>query len=149
RSRPGTPCDVRTIHSKPMSDEARALGILSARGIDVARFGGDARRFAQRIAALDALESPHLEEVCLAFACGEQNAVALSEFERRYGSEFAGALSRLRLRESEIDEVAQTVRERLFVVAPGSSPRILDYAGRGSFVGWLRAVIVRAGIDLR
>ena len=104
----------------------------------------DAERLAARIAALGLEGSPHLDDAALAFACAEQSPRALAEFERRFGREFAGALSRLSLDRAAIDEVAQTVRERLFV-----RRRILDYAGRGTLAGWLRAVVVRAGIDLR
>lgn len=103
----------------------------------------------QRVVALDAIDSPHLGDLALAFACAKQSAAALAEFERRYGGDFAGALSRLSLGRAEIDEVAQTVRERLFVARPDAPPKILDFAGRGALAGWLRAVIVRAGIDSR
>src|SRR4051812_28262745 len=67
------------------------------------------------IVALDALGSPHLADLALAFACAKRQPGALAEFERRFGGEFAGALSRLSMGRAEIDEVAQTVRERLFV----------------------------------
>lgn len=86
----------------------------------------------------------HLEDVRLARRCADGDAEALAELDRRYRGEFAGALSRLQLTASEIDDVTQAVRERLFVHG-----RIRDYAGRGSLAGFLRAVIVRAGIDHR
>jgi RNA polymerase sigma-70 factor (ECF subfamily) len=116
---------------------------------DASRYGIDAGRLAARVAAMGASDSPHLEDVALAFACAERSPVAFTEFERRFGAEFAGALSRIGLTRAEIDEVGQTVRERLFVPREGAAPKILDYAGRGALAGWLRAVIVRAGIDLR
>ncbi|CAN5925528.1 hypothetical protein BH11MYX4_BH11MYX4_40400 [soil metagenome] len=119
-----------------IGDFARALGIAP-------------ERLAARLVALGIGDSPHVADAALAFACAEQSPAALGEFERRYGREFAGALSRLSLGRAEIDEVAQTVRERLFVARPGVPPKILDYAGRGALAAWLRAVIVRAGIDLR
>lgn len=130
-----------------MGEDARDT--LTTRGIDLARLGVPADRLLARLVALDVLDAPHAPDAALAFACAEQSATALSEFERLYGREFPGALSRLSLNRAEIDEVAQIVRERLFVVRPGAPPKILDYAGRGALAAWLRAVIVRAGIDLR
>jgi RNA polymerase sigma-70 factor (ECF subfamily) len=41
------------------------------------------------------------------------------------------------------DDVAQLVRERLLVAAPGKRPRIVEYAGRGSLRGWFRTAVVR------
>ena len=132
------------------SASARALAALMAQRVEPVALGVPLERLAERIVALGVVESPHLADVALAFACAEHpRDVALAEFERRYGSEFAGALSRMSLSRSEIDEVAQTVRERLFMPRAGAPPKILDYAGRGSLAGWLRAVIVRTGIDLR
>lgn len=128
---------------------ARALAVLEAQGIDPASLGITRDRLVARLGAIDVIDSPHVADAALAFACAEQSPAAFAEFERRYGGEFAGALSRLSLNRSEIDEVAQTVRERLFVARPGAVPKILDYAGRGALAAWLRAVIVRAGIDLR
>ncbi len=130
-----------------MGDDARET--VAARGIDLALLAVAADRLVARLVALDVVDSPHVADAALAFACAEQSPSALSEFERRYGREFAGALSRLSLNRAEIDEVAQIVRERLFVARPGSPPKILDYAGHGALAAWLRAVIVRAGIDLR
>ncbi len=125
------------------ADHARAAAALAALGI------APDPALVERVVAFEAIDSPHLGDLALAFACGHQNAAALAEFERRYGGDFPGALSRLALGRAEIDEVAQTVRERLFVPRPDSPPKILDYAGRGALAGWLRAVIVRAGIDSR
>ncbi len=130
-----------------MGEDARDT--LAARGIDLATLGVPADRLLARLVALDVLDAPHVADAALAFACAEQSDTALSEFQRLHGREFAGALSRLSLNRAEIDEVAQIVRERLFVVRPGAAPKILDYAGRGALAAWLRAVIVRAGIDLR
>jgi len=137
-----------------MGDEASAIfarlrAALDAQGMEPVLTGITAERLVARVVALGVVDSPFLADVALAFACAEQSPGALAEFERRYGGDFAGALSRLSLNRTEIDEVAQAVRERLFVVRPGGAPKILDYAGRGALAGWLRAVIVRSGIDLR
>lgn len=102
-------------------------------------------------------ETAHAEDLALVASFAKGDAKAIAELEARVGSELAGALSRIGLTRVEIDEVGQIVRERLFVAKAGGDanvggagrPKILDYAGRGSLAAWLRAVIVRAGIDLR
>ena len=97
----------------------------------------------------DHADNPHASDVALARACAGGDRAALAELERRLAGELAGALSRVGLTRAEIDEVGQSVRERLLVARPDRPPKILEYAGRGPLMGWLRAVIVRAGIDLR
>lgn len=97
----------------------------------------------------DPADSPHASDVALARACAGGDRAALAELERRLASDLAGALSRVGLTRAEIDEVGQIVRERLLVGREGRPPKILDYEGRGPLLGWLRAVVVRAGIDLR
>jgi RNA polymerase sigma-70 factor (ECF subfamily) len=114
-----------------------------------ARLGIDAGRLGVRLADLGANDSPYAEDLALAFACAEQSRVAIADLERRLAADLAGALSRVGLSRAEIDEVGQIIRERLLVARPDRSPKILDYVGRGPLASWLRAVIVRAGIDLR
>lgn len=97
----------------------------------------------------DHADNPHVSDLALARACAEGDRAALAELEARLAAELAGALSRIGLTRAEIDEVGQIVRERLLVAQPNRPPKILDYAGLGPLIGWLRAVIVRAGIDLR
>jgi RNA polymerase sigma-70 factor (ECF subfamily) len=132
-----------------MVDAASILSALAARGIDASAFGVAPERLVAHIQSLGAPDASHFADITLGFACSEGHAGALAEFQRLYGGEYAGALSRLSLGRAEIDEVAQTVRERLFMSRAGARPKILDYAGRGPLAGWLRAVIVRAGIDHR
>lgn len=97
----------------------------------------------------DHADNPHASDLALARACAEGDRAALAELERRLAHDLAGALSRVGLTRAEIDEVGQIVRERLLVGRDGRPPKILAYEGRGPLMGWLRAVIVRAGIDLR
>jgi len=94
-------------------------------------------------AALDALEAADL---WLAVACARGDESAAREVERRLEREVPAALSRLRASTDEIDEIGQMVREKILV---GAAPKILEYAGRGTLVAWLRAVIVRTAISAR
>lgn len=97
----------------------------------------------------DGGDSGHAADVALVRACAAGDSVAFVEVERRFRAELAGALSRIGLTRSEIDEVGQILRERLFVNRPDAAAKLLEYSGRGSLTSWFRAVIVRAGIDLR
>lgn len=90
-----------------------------------------------------------LPELALALGSARGSRKALDAMDRLLAVELPGALSRLRMAASEIDEIGSVVREKLFVARPGGAPKILEYAGKGALVGWLRAVIVRAGIDHR
>jgi len=115
--------------------------------MDAARYGLDEAALARLRARVDAVGAAGtaLEaDVVLAWASAEGSAVAIAELETRFARELPGALSRVGLTREQIDEVGQTVRERLLVAR-----KIAEYAGRGSLEGFLRAVIVRAGIDLR
>jgi RNA polymerase sigma-70 factor (ECF subfamily) len=94
-------------------------------------------------------DNARLSDLALALGCAHANRRALDVLEQILKSELPGALSRLRMAPAEVDEVGSIVREKLLVAAAGGSPKIAEYAGRGSLLGWLRAVIVRAGIDHR
>lgn len=94
-------------------------------------------------------DSAHAADLALVHACAAGDQAAFIEVERRFRAELAGALSRIGLTRAEIDEVGQTLRERLFVSKPGAPAKISDYSGKGALASWFRAVIVRAGIDLR
>jgi RNA polymerase sigma-70 factor (ECF subfamily) len=82
-------------------------------------------------------------------------------FETRYMNEVVIALSRMRLSASQVDEVKQLVRQRLFVAAPGAeasgpgqsgqsgqSGKISEYSGRGDLRRWVRTVALRTCLNL-
>jgi RNA polymerase sigma-70 factor (ECF subfamily) len=86
------------------------------------------------------------DDLALALSCGRGDAEAIAEFERRYAREVPGALSRIEANAQLVDEVAQLVREKLFV---GPPPKILSYSGRGPLVAWLRAVAVHTAVSIQ
>lgn len=131
----------------PLSDSTVQSALAEA-GVDPARLGVTAEEVARYCQARD-MNPAFVGDAALALACARGHAAALAEFDRRYSGEFAGALSRLRLDRASIDEVAQVVREKLFVAGADRPPRILEYGGRGPLVSWLRAVIVRTALDFR
>jgi RNA polymerase sigma-70 factor (ECF subfamily) len=122
---------------------------LDPLGADAARHGVTRAEVLAHMEAIGTTSTLHLDDVWLALACARGEPSAVAEFERLYRAEFAGALSRLGLARADIDDVAQRVRERLFVGGDGLRPKIAEYKGYGALAGWLRAVILRAGIDLR
>lgn len=85
-------------------------------------------------------------DLVLARACAAGDAAALAHFDATYERELAAALSTFRADRDFVDEVLQSVREKLFV---GAAPKILDYGGRGSLRAWLRAVVMRTALNAR
>jgi RNA polymerase sigma-70 factor (ECF subfamily) len=91
----------------------------------------------------------HVKDLWLAHACSVPDAsrTALAAFEARYGSLFESALRRFRFDDATAEELAQSVRERLFVAHEGRAPKLHEYSGKGPLSAWLRAVLVRAALD--
>lgn len=114
-------------------------------------------RFGVAVGAFEAHVAPfrkdgyplHEEDLALAFSCANRSEPALLAFEETYGGEFAAVASRLRMNRTEIEEVTQRTREKIFVGTRGRGPKILEYAGRGTLLAWLRVVIVRTALDYR
>lgn len=95
-----------------------------------------------------ALARIHVADLALALGCASGDARALTRFDARYRDEIARAIKKspgLRLSD---DEFHQVVRERLFVAAAGSAPRITSYAARAPLAAWLRVSVARLVIDL-
>jgi RNA polymerase sigma-70 factor (ECF subfamily) len=84
-------------------------------------------------------------DLFLACACLERVPGAHDAFDRQLLTQLPQLLTRLRQGPGFIDEVAQLLREKLFV---GPSARVADYSGKGSLLAWLRVVAVRVAIDL-
>jgi RNA polymerase sigma-70 factor (ECF subfamily) len=95
--------------------------------------------------ALDGLAAPDL---LLAFASLSGEPGALAELDGRVGREATRTARRFDPSPAFADELAQELRQRLLVAAPGANPKLAEYAGRGPLDGWLRAVSVRLALDL-
>ena len=85
-------------------------------------------------------------DLVVARACAAGEAAVLAHFDATYRGDMVAALSTFRADRDFVDEVLQTVREKLFV---GATPKILEYAGRGSLRAWLRAVVMRTALNAR
>ena len=116
----------------------------------------DRRRFvahwAAQLARADdlgaAIEQLHLPDLFLAFACAEGDSRALRDFGTLLGT-VAGAVRSVDGSPAFVDEILQRLRTRVLVPDEGRTPRILDYAGRGSLENWLRAGALRLALNAR
>jgi RNA polymerase sigma-70 factor (ECF subfamily) len=72
---------------------------------------------------------------------------AVEELESSFGHVLVRAAARIDA--PNADEIAQTVRERVFVREGGRPARILEYAGRAKLASWLAAVATREALGAR
>jgi RNA polymerase sigma-70 factor (ECF subfamily) len=96
-----------------------------------------------------ATEAVQAEDLYLACACATGSTTAIEVLEREYLSQIARAVRHLSTEHDFTDEVTQLVRERLLVGDHERTPKIVDYAGKGSLAGWIRVIAVRVAVDLR
>jgi RNA polymerase sigma-70 factor (ECF subfamily) len=94
--------------------------------------------------SLDALDVDTVFDVQLALACAGGDARALSHFDATYMSAGRARLRAMKLADAAIDDVLQSVREKLLV---GSPPKLLEYVGRGSLYGLVKVVAVREALS--
>lgn len=87
----------------------------------------------------------HPEDVALAKACAQGEVEALARFEARFGPLLLATARRFG-DEAFAQDVAQEVRERLLVAAPGAAPRIATYGGEGPLAGYVQAATVRLAL---
>jgi RNA polymerase sigma-70 factor len=90
-----------------------------------------------------------LAELYLACACVRGLPSAIEHFERDYLSKLPGLLRGPRQSEALLDDVCQVARVKLLVPTPEGPPKLAEYAGRGSLLGWLKVTAVRISIRLQ
>lgn len=95
-------------------------------------------------APAESLEAVSLD-VVVAAAALEGDTRALAHFDALVVAEARQAAQHLKAGASFADELAQQMRQRM--LSP-PSPKLVDYAGRGSLKKWLRASAMRLGINL-
>lgn len=89
-------------------------------------------------------------DLYLACGCVAQDPAALAAFDGTILSQTVSVLQRMRLSESQIDEVLQVLRAKLLVSSERErSPLLASYAGRGPLVGWVRTAARRTALSLR
>src|SRR4051812_49188204 len=103
------------------ADVEHLRAILAREGVHADTLGVPEGDLLQALSAHEDVEHLHVADLALAFACGRASRCALDLFEQHYRGEIAGALSRLRVSAATVDEIAQRVREKLFVGTTGAA----------------------------
>ena len=93
---------------------------------------------------LDALD---VAELYIAAACARGDRTALAQFRDHYFDPVVPSLRKLGLGGAQIDDVWQTVCDRLLVPRGGELPRILRYAGGGELRGLVRVSATRIALN--
>jgi RNA polymerase sigma-70 factor (ECF subfamily) len=89
-------------------------------------------------------EELELEDLYLACACLHGDARALQLFDAQVLPRIDAVVRRYDASDTFVDEVRQTLREKLFL----PPPRIAEYQGQGPLVAWLRAAAARTALNL-
>jgi len=98
----------------------------------------------------EAVAKVKVEDLLLAFAAARGDGYALATIEREHVRGAAGGRLRgQRFLPDEIAEIEQGLREHLFVAAPGTLPKIAQYAGKGDLAGWVAVSATRAALRAR
>jgi RNA polymerase sigma-70 factor, ECF subfamily len=84
-------------------------------------------------------------DLYLACAAGDGNHAALRVIDERFIARLPARIRRLGATSEKVNDVLQTVRERLFA---GAVPRIRAYNGAGPLEQWIKVVAIRTAIDL-
>jgi RNA polymerase sigma-70 factor (ECF subfamily) len=92
------------------------------------------------------LAGAHASDLWLTCACARGVPGAIEAFDRAHLGAVADYLARSRADAALVEDVRQSLREKLFV---GGGRKIEEYSGRGPLGGWIRVLAVRAAIDLR
>ena len=93
------------------------------------------------------LSTAPVADLYVAFACASGDAEAMAALERRHFGEVRAALASTGVVPSDVEDVLELLRARLFVGSGGASPRIVTYCGRGPIAGWLKVAAVRLAVD--
>lgn len=91
----------------------------------------------------EALARVQAEDLLLALACARGQREALAAFDAEYAGEVDRAVRKVGELPVGASDVAQMLRERLFVATEGRAPRIVDYSGQGPLRVWLRVALLR------
>jgi RNA polymerase sigma-70 factor (ECF subfamily) len=93
-------------------------------------------------------DAARAQDLYLACACVAGQPAALALFDKHYLAQVAGHVGRVTQSQDAVHEALQTLRVRLFVGSGGQPPRIRQYHGQGTLLGWVKIAAVRVAIDL-
>jgi RNA polymerase sigma-70 factor (ECF subfamily) len=91
----------------------------------------------------------HFEDLALAEAALRGQPEAVRRLTMELLDEAARVVARINPSSDFIEEVKQTLRERLLVSTGGRPAKLAEYTGQGPLVKWLRAVCVGTALNLR
>ncbi|MCA9575255.1 MAG: sigma-70 family RNA polymerase sigma factor [Myxococcales bacterium] len=95
--------------------------------------------------SLDSLSDEAAHELALAVGVAHGSAFSAQVLERDYFSLVAPALTALRLPPAMVDDVGQELRAKLLL---GPTPKLVEYAGRGSLRGLIKVSATRTAISM-
>ena len=90
-----------------------------------------------------------LHDLCLACACSDGDATALTAFDRELRASVDRAGRKVGGGRVDLDEVLQRLRARLLVGDGRRAPAIAEYSGQGPLLGWLRIIATREILMMR
>lgn len=121
-------------------------------GLCEADFLAHVRRHMEQAQGDDAreayLENVHAADLYLACACAESVPGAVDQLDAHVLSRLPALVARLKPSASFLDDVRQSLYERLLVPATSERPRIAEYSGRGPLVAWVRVAAMRTALNL-
>lgn len=110
--------------------------------------GALAQRLDGRATIAEQLAALNATDLYLALACGLGDGAAVAAFEAAHGGAIHKAVLRAGGSKHGVDDLAQRVREKLFVHDGQRPARICAYSGRGSLAAWVRVTSVRTVLDV-
>ena len=110
----------------------------------------DPQAFAAHVASHDpnGADTPleHAADLYLACACVHGIPEAVRAFDEILTSGVARAIARIETNAAFVDDVTQTLREKLLLGAP---PKIAEFGGRAMLRNWLATAAVRTALNMR
>jgi len=100
---------------------------------------------------VDFIDQLQAGDLCLAVACERGDATAWSDLVERYSTTVRSAARSAAGREDAAEDLAQSIWAELHGLRLREDGRpaskLAYYSGRGSFAGWLRAVVAQLAVD--
>lgn len=130
---------------------ARGMELLAkdypALRLDRVAFARHVATCVNRDAIIDSLERLHWGDLWVVFGAISGDPIAWGILETQYYSGAIRVLGRLKLSPSELDDVTQHTRVRLFSPGPRGVAKLEQYEARGALSSWLKMVVTRGAID--
>jgi RNA polymerase sigma-70 factor (ECF subfamily) len=153
--------DAESSHAPELDSLEQRLEVLWQSGVEAwPGVSVDAETFVTRLgqhilptgdpdgSPLSLLASVQGPDFYLACACTQGERRAIAAFDAYHLPEVPRFLAPLGRGDAFAAEVAQRLREKLFVAPEGEAPKIAEYNGRSAMGAWLRVIAVRTALSL-